>query len=276
MMRQFPHALLVLALVLASGLLGGRARAAAQDDEPAGPTKAEVQSAVKALAKGLESKEASERIAALQGAASVVHEDVVKAITTGLKDSVPAVRDFTLDLLGKIEDPSALAALHAYAKRHRRTLPDDPELWVVLLKSIARHGDASSIPHLTDRFFDYDQRAVTRARILGLGSIRDKRAVEALFDFMTKADRRWVTPVMDDVQLSFNVLLGVDHGQNQDRWIAWWNDHRKQYELAPRMPKLPEESLRRWQNFWGLEVKYVRNKKRGERGQDPEGGGDGR
>ena len=141
-----------------------------------------------------------------------------------------------------------------------------------MLKSAARHGDPSTIEYLTDKIFDVEQHELVRARILSLANIRDKRAVEALFDLMTKADRRKVTPFLAEYQLAFNVLLGVDVGKNQDRWLAWWNEHRKSYELAAEFPKLPEESLRAWQLFWGLERTYSRNKKRSERGQDPEGG----
>lgn len=248
------------------------ARVIAQDDTPPGPSKEEVQAAVKALEKGLAAKEPAERIAALQAAAEVVHADVVKGIAGATGDAAKEVRDFALDLLGKIDEPSALAALHAYAKKHRRTLPDDPDHYILVLKSAARHGDASTIPLLTDKLFDVDHHELIRARILSLGNIRDKRAVEALFDLMTKADRRKVTPFLAEYQLSFNVLLGVDVGRNQDRWLAWWNENRKTYALVAEFPKLPAESLRVWQEFWGLERTYTRNKKRGDRGQDPDGG----
>lgn len=243
-----------------------------QDDEPSAPSKEEVAAAVKTLKAGLASKEPSERNAALLAASSVVHADVVKVVASALGDEVPAVRDFTLDLLSKIEDPSALTALHAFAKRNRRTLPDQPELYALVLKCVARHGDPSSIELLKDKPFECDEHAVLRARILGLANIRDKRAVEALFDLMTKADRRKVTPYMGELQLAFNVLLGVDVGKNQDRWRDWWNDNKKTYVLPEVMPKLPNDALVTWQSFWGIQTYEVRKRKRGDRGKDPEGG----
>ena len=247
--------------------------APAQEDEPKGPTKEEVAIAVKALKAGLAKKEASERIAALEAAAPVVHEDVVKAITAALTDDSTDVRDFTVDLLGRIDEPSALTALHAYAKKHRRTLPDDPEHFILVLKSVARHGDTSSIDLLTEKFFEVHHHHLIRARILCLANIRDKRAVEALFDQMTRTARTRISPHILEFQLAFNVLLGVDVGANQDRWMSWWSDNKKSYELPEAQPKLPEPSLVTWQEFWGLERTYSRNKKRGERGQDPERSG---
>jgi hypothetical protein len=276
------HASLLLALVpaLVGAALSSTApvRVAAlelapwQDDTPKGPTKEEVAGAVKGLKIGLAQKVAAERIAALDAAAAVVHPDVVKAIAGALTDTAPEVRDFTLDLLGKIDDASALSALHAYAKKHRRTLPDEPERYALVLKSAARHGDPSTIELLTERPYETLHHGLIRARILGLANIRDKRSVEALFDLMTKVDRAKVTPYLREFQLAFNVLLGIDVGKNQDRWLGWWNDNKKTFTLAETMPKLPEESLAMWQEFWGLERTYTRNKKRGERGQDPERG----
>ena len=97
--------------------------------------------------------------------------------------------------------------------------------------------------------------------------------MEALFDAMAKTDRTRVSPHIQEFQLAFNVLLGIDVGRNQDRWMGWWNDNKKTYTLPEAMPKLPDESLATWQQFWGLERTYARNKKRGDRGQDPERGG---
>lgn len=246
--------------------------APAQDDEAKGPTKEEVANAVKALKAGLAQQEPSERIAALDASAQVVHPDVVKAISAALADTSTVVRDYTLDLLGRIDEPSALAALHAYAKKHRRTLPDDPDHYILVLKSAARHADVSTIDLLTDKFFEVKHHLLIRARIYGLANIRDKRAVEALFEQMLKAERTRISPHIAEFQLAFNVLLGVDVGANQDRWMSWWNDNKKSYTLPTAQPKLPEQALATWQQFWGLERTYARNKKRGDRGQDPERG----
>jgi HEAT repeat protein len=238
-----------------------------QDDEPQGPTKEQLTSAITALKTGLAEETAAARIAALGAAAEVVHPDVDKAIAGALTDTAPEVRDYTLDLLGKIDEPSALATLHAYAKKHRRTLPDEIDLYTLVLKSAARHGDPSTIELLTDKFFDVEHHVLIRTRIFCLANIRDKRAVEALFDVMTKANPRRVTPHDAEFQLAFNVLLGIDFGKNRDRWLSWWNDNRKSFELAKVLPKLPQDSMLTWQQFWGLERTYERNEKRGDRGK---------
>jgi hypothetical protein len=272
------HAMLLLAFVPAlagaapssAAPVSAVALAVVQDEEPKGPTKEEVANAVKLLKAGLAKQEAAERIAALDASAQVVHPDVVKAITAALADTSTDVRDYTLDLLGRIDDPSALAALHAYAKKHRRTLPEDPEHYILVLKSAARHADTSTIELLTDKFFEVEHHMLIRARILCLANIRDKLAVDALFDQMTRGDRARISPHVAEFQLAFNVLLGIDVGANQDRWMRWWSENKKSYTLPEAMPKLPDAALVTWQQFWGLERTYTRNKKRGDRGQDPE------
>lgn len=247
------------------------ARADAQDEPaPAGPTKEQVRAAITALEKGLASKEPSERIAALEAASAVVHDDVVDAIARAVKDSTTAVRDYAVDLLGKLPSERALDVLHGIAKKDRRTLRDDHDLYVLVLKAIARHGNPKSIRLLASDVFDVENHLVVRARVYGLANIRDRRSVEALFDMLTKSDRRKFTPHMEEVRLAFNILLAVDKGANQDRWQAWWNDHKKTFEIAAEMPKLPEESLKLWQAHWGLERTYERNERRGERGKDPD------
>ena len=261
-------------LALALALAVAPAAPAVDPQEPPrgerndGPSKAEIAAALAALKTGLAAKEPSERIAALQSAAEVVHADVVKAIAKATADPAVEVRDFALDLLGKIDEPTALESLHTYLNKHRKELVDDPDRYVLVMKSAARHRNPKTIPLLTDKMFDTQHHLVVRARILALANLPDKRAVEAVFDIVTKGDRRKVLPHMDSVQLTLLVLLGVDVGTNLDRCIAWWNENKKTYELAAAFPKLPEARLRDWQTFWGLELTYERNKKRGDRGRD--------
>jgi hypothetical protein len=114
---------------------------------------------------------------------------------------------------------------------------------------------------------------VVRARILGLGRIRDRRAVLELIGMMKKAGRARVAPYMDDFRLSLLVLTGADHGASQDEWFAWWNEHKKTLVVPPEPPPVPERDWRRWASYWGLPQVYERARRREDRGDD---GRDGR
>ncbi len=39
-----------------------------------------------------------------------------------------------------------------------------------------------------------------------------------------------------EFQLACNVLLGIHFGRNQERWMSWWKENKKTYELAPALP----------------------------------------
>ena len=143
-----------------------------------------------------------------------------------------------------------------------------------LLKAIALHEDESSIEVLVDDALSKTiEREVVQARVLGLARIRTNESLEELFDIMRKVDRRKVQQRMKDIRLALVVLTHVDQGNDQDRWTAWWNDNKKTFEVPKVEPKLPRELGSRWSNYWGEQRQYDRQKRRGDRGDDPEDDG---
>ena len=263
---------LLLPLVLAPGISASVQPVAQEIAPQKGLTKKQLRTTLAALKTALKAKEPATRIAGLDQAATVVHKDVIAGIGKALHDSTPAVRQHALDLLGKLDHEAALKTLHDFARKGRRKLEDDTEQYALLLKSIARHGSAQSLDYLTDRFWETRDRELVRARILSIANVRDKQAVEALFEAMGKGNRRQLAAHMGEFRLALNVLLAVDQGASQDRWRSWWNTNKKTFQVVDKMPKLPNDSLREWRRFWGLEVLYERSKRRGDRGNDPEGG----
>ena len=138
------------------------------------------------------------------------------------------------------------------------------------IRALAQHGSPKSIETITDDLFSVREREAVTARILSLSGIRHDDSVHALFDIMKSAGRGKVQPYMDEFRISLMVLTGVDQGQSQDAWNTWWNKNKKTFKVATKQPLLPESVQRRFDNFWGNRRKYQRNKKRGDRGQDPE------
>jgi hypothetical protein len=261
--------------MLALALTAAIALAPAQkgDDEP---LPREVRTALEKLESAWGKKSTpADKVAAIQGSAEVTHPLVIERVTEGLAEKDEEVRRSAVDALGQMQHADALAALHAFAKKERKTLPKSPEFYIATIKAIARHGDKESIEVITDKMFAYPDAKLIGARVLGLAHIRDKESIETLFDVMKLADRRKVQGQMRNIRLALMVLTGADEGEDQDRWRKWWSKNGKDFEVKSQMPKLPEEAQRRWDGYWGYQRKYERGTKRGERGQDPEDDGGG-
>ena len=176
----------------------------------------------------------------------------------------------SIQALGMLDHPAALKQLHSLSKRDRKKLAKDPDLSVAVVKAIARHGSPDSIPYLIKDMFQTKHPQIARARIVGLGGIRSTRSVEELFGLMRGAARNKIQNYMKDFRLALVVLTAVDQGQSQDLWMSWWSDNKKDLKVSAKPPVLPKELQRRWDSYWGYQRKYNRQKRRGERGDDPE------
>lgn len=255
----------VLATALAVAAL-----AAAPQSPPEEPSPERVAAAVEALRAAFGRGDSAARLEAIQAASEVVHEDVVALVAKGIKDSDEVVRDASIEALRRMPHEDALDALHATYKRDR-SIKKSPESYARLLRAIAQHGSEGSLRYLTDGSLTGSDYIVARARILGLAGIRSPKSVEALMDMMRSAGRHQVQVYMDDLRLALQALTGVDQGKVQDAWFAWWNDNKKKVVVAPELPPLPKDARRRWDVFWGNRYANQRQRKRGDRGRDPEG-----
>ena len=118
-----------------------------------------------------------------------------------------------------------------------------------------------------------ETRATIRARIYGIARFREAKSVEELFDLMKRFGKYNAQSYMGDISTALMVLTGVDHGRSQAAWTAWWNENKRKLKVSPELPKLPRKTLYSWSRYWGLELPEERRKRRGERGDDPEGDG---
>lgn len=242
-----------------------------QDDEPELPDPKVVEAALEELAEGLREEEPEARAQAIERAASVEHPDVIAEIADAFDDESDAVRRGVLEALRYMAHEDALEALRRKYRKGKK-LRKQPELMALLLRAIAQHRDPESVDILNDNPFSIADREVVRARILGLGYVHSERSVPELMALMRSAKHRDVQRHMEDFRLSLMSLTGVDLGTSQDRWNSWWNDNKREFELAEASHKLPKDDQYRWDRYWGHDRMRARGQKREDRGDDPEDG----
>ena len=220
------------------------------------PPQEDVDEAVAALRQAFSTKgDADTRKLAIDNYGGLAHADVVAAVAKGLDDSDDGVRLEAVDALGWVPLPEALKALHRLYRRDK-ALRENEVLFARLLQAIGRHGDRSSIEVLKDNPFDHLTVASGRARILGLGRIRDVKSIESLIAGMQLAGndargRRSGQPRhADDFRLALTSLTGQDMGLTKDAWITWWRDAKNGFKMAPERQKLPPELKGAWESYW--------------------------
>jgi len=240
--------------------------------EPRVPEPSEIEAALTRLREAFKQGDAPERVSAIEAATSVLDGDVIAWIARGLRDSEPSVVTAAIESLRYMDHPDALVCLHAMYKRDKK-LRKDEEMLVRLLKAIGQHGSTSSIPVLNDSPFSSPYARVVQARVLGLANIRDKDSLEALMGLMKLAGRHQIQNHMRSFRLALMVLTGTDEGQSQDAWMSWWNDNKRKLVVDPKPPALPKDLQEQWDTYWGNPMVRERGKKRGDRGNDPEGNG---
>jgi hypothetical protein len=242
---------------------------APQEEPPQAVDPKRIEAALEDLDRAFDKGSAEDRVAALSRSGSVPDPDVVDRVERGLRDHEPAVRDAAIGVLRFQEHPSALKALEAsYRRDGKRFRKDDVAVYTALIKAIGQHGDVRSIDLLTDDVWEVQDHSVIQARIFSLGNVRDVKSVEALFSLMKSGGRDRIQPFMGELRMALVVLTGVDQGESQDLWIAWWNDSKRGLEISPGLPKLPKQVAQRWASYWGEGRIDERGTKRRDRGRD--------
>jgi hypothetical protein len=243
----------------ASGAGAERPRLAGPFERIEKPTAEQLKDAVDDLEDAFKDGVAADvRMKAIEENADVVHPDVVREISRGLRDADRRVRLTAVRMLGWMKSPDGLKQLHRMFRREK-DLSKDEELQGALLQAIGRHGDPSSVDVLVeDPFKGGLSYASGRARILGLANIRTMKSVEELFDAMKlgggSSDRRGGREArprfLEDGRLAVAVLTGVDLGADKDAWLAWWRDNKRTFKISPQRPKIAPELVARWEAYW--------------------------
>lgn len=227
---------------------------------------AKAKEAVRALGQGLKSKLAPERAAALTEAAKVDHPKVIAAMAKALSDQDGAVVRTALQLLGNMEDSSAIEALKDYARRARKELAKDPDRMALVIRSVGFHEDEDSIDWLLSDAFSSEQRVVRQARLFAVARMRSIEGLGAIFESMAKEDPRHLRSRIRELRVSLIWLTSLDLGEDPEAWNDWWRKNRKSFEIPKAPPKLTGRDERDWMVFWGEERMRERQKKRGDRG----------
>lgn len=252
------------ALVLAA------APAFAQDAAaPTGPTPEEIKAAVAACKEGLKSKEASERLAAVEAAAKVDADAVAAEIATAMRDKEDSVAAGAMKALGSMTSKDALKELHRAAKSADKKLLENGKLYGTLLRNIGLHGDKSSVEILGDDATKNLDAEVVRARIYGLGAIRDRASVEKLLDLTNLGNPLpgEDSPFMPDVRVALARLTGTDQTTNKSMWQEWWNKNKNGFKVSETPAELAPDLQRQWDDYWTSNggVKPMERKAEGER-----------
>jgi methionine-rich copper-binding protein CopC len=254
-----------IVVCLALALVAPCASAFGSRQDPAPVDPKAVEKAVAALEAAFKEGKSPDRIAAIEGAATLADPAVISRIARGLEDRDAAVQASAIEALRFLKHPDALAALHERLQRDKK-LAKDPERHAKLLKAIGQHGSPSSIALLADGGVVPDA-LVMRARVLALANVRTRAALEQVFALMRTGGREQIDLHMGAFRLALVRLTGTDLRDSQDDWNAWWNDHKKDFVVAEKPPLLPKEMQIRWDEFWGTYTDRGRGTERGERGK---------
>lgn len=211
-----------------------------------------VEEAVAALDAAAKGGDAEVYAKAIRGSVDALDKRVVDAVAKGLKHKDAGVAWAAIETLGRMRHPESLHVLSGYYKSERKALSEDELRLAELLKSIGRLGDPKGIETLVDSPFSAKTYPVIQARLLGLGNIRDARAVAALFDLFEKVGQRDLDRYMDDIRLALVQLSGQDLGKDPRQWKSWWQSNKKGFTVAPEAKPLPAELETRWNEYWGI------------------------
>ena len=183
---------------------------------------------------------------------------VSKEIAKGLRDRSLAVREAAIEALGSMDNETALKELHRLYFGNR-SLSKNPKLFALLLKEIGRHGDPSSIKVMIDSPFNRLTLESGTARLMGLGNIRDKQSVEELVKLSRKSSGKqrgsgvtsqWRGAFNQAFDDAMRILTGQEYGRGKEDLEKWWRANRKDLEVDPERPKVPDEVSKRWASYW--------------------------
>ncbi len=237
----------------------------AQAKDAKAAEEARVLKALQQLEQANASGSSSARVQAIRSAAEIADERLVTQVAKALRDADRLVVEAAIEGLRFCEHPAALKALHGALKGGVK-LKDDAELAVKVIRAIGQHAHASSVRVLTEDVFETKGYGA-KARILCLGRIQSRESVAGLMSLMRVVGAQEAREFMEEFRIALIVLTGVDKGESQAAWTAWWNDNKRTFELPGEPGLLPKPLLMRWNAFWGLEEVRERSTARDRRGE---------
>jgi HEAT repeat protein len=212
--------------VFAALLLVGLAAVppAAADDE------AEIPPEVEAALAGLASDERSMRESAAKSALALQHPALFAPLTKRLDDEHREVREAALRALAarerNDERAKAARAIETRLKKLDRE-PGSPEEAAVVVQALHDLAQPTSIKPLLDAIEPTTGVDVATARLMAVGNVPTKEAVEELIDHAARGRRAESHRggAIKALQYATGVKLA-----NLDAWHRWWSENKRTYD----------------------------------------------
>lgn len=251
-MRTLP-----LAVVLALAVAG---RARAEDALPHD---------VEAAVQGMASDERTARQAAAESALALQHGALLAPLIKLLKDEYRVVREAAIQALAarepKDERTKAARAIEARLKDLDRA-KDAPEESAVVVQALHDLAQPTSIAPLLDALEPTTETDVAGARLMAVGNVPTKEAVEELIGYAARGRRgeHHRAAAIRALQYATGVKLS-----NLDAWHRWWSENKRTYDpqaaAAARQVARDEEAAKAQEK---AERRARRGEEREKKGKD--------
>lgn len=209
------------------------------------PPDAGAKEALKTVAADLKSADPAVRAAAVRRAAAVGTLEalgIVNQVYQAEKDTAVAITSaWAIAHMHDVEsqrdkpDPQWKPAwaqtsglLGAGLLRHR----DDKEAVLATILAMAQVGDPAFVKPLSSDLWKIKEPEVINARILALGCIRDKSAIDTLVDCLYVAVGAALVPYAASFKIALHGLTGQNFNDRAE-WKKWWRENRDKFQLAP-------------------------------------------
>lgn len=122
---------------------------------------------------------------------------------------------------------------------------EDHDLDAAILAVIAKSEDPVFVKPLSGDLWKFKDQEIASGRILALGCIRDKTAVDALMDMLYVAKARGTRKYMDTIRQAIRNLTGQTFN-DRDEAKKWWKENRATFEFPAQDPNLKKKLDKRF------------------------------
>ena len=220
------------------------------EDEPARPVDEKAQAAE--LAEAFRSDSIEIRVKALEAAATVQHDSLLRPLAKLLADGELSVREGAIRALAARESSSARKkASSSLAARLPRLAKDAAAVDELLLvvEALGTLAQPSAVKPLLDHITLDTDIEIVRARFMAVAEIPDKKAIEGLIDFLAKGRRGGAGPQREAARKALQYATGANPerdnrkaGRDADRWRAWWRENERDFDFAAVKAAREEEA----------------------------------
>ncbi len=224
-----------------------------------GPTAAEMAAAIKVAVKA----GPAPAIETIEGLGLTPDKVVTRAVAAALKHKDQQVKIAALKALRYNVDESAFAEL--FKARSSKAVTAQEEVLAEYYLALGQHRNAKALGILTRGLTARKNGSkLTTARLLAIGRVREKTAIDALIKFM-QSGRQWAG--QRTARVSLVALTGRDEGAKARDWVRWWKENRRSFKFGDKEPELSKRAARTWTKTWqipGTGSKQEAPKKRGK------------